>query len=164
MNIEEHFDLLLDKYELRPHYIKYLALSILTTTLKESFYWLLIYFAEKVKNEPEMITKYAILLLGTFGLNIPVERQFNHSKTELMKEIKLANNKYFNELCRLEMAACEPQPDVKDALNELRLIKSFIDAAKAKVEQCNDLQEGIELLFYAQKRLQKYASGGCMNC
>ena len=74
------------------------------------------------------------------------------------------NNKYFNELCRLEMAACEPQPDVKDALNELRLIKSFIDAAKAKVEQCNDLQEGIELLFYAQKRLQKYASGGCMNC
>jgi len=97
MNIEEHFDLLLDKYELRPLYYKYLALSMFTTTLKESFYWLLIYFTEKVKNEPGMITKYAIMLLGTFGVNIPVERQFNYAKTELMKEIKLANNKYFND-------------------------------------------------------------------
>jgi ABC-type lipoprotein export system ATPase subunit len=97
MNIEEHFDLLLDKYDLRSQYNKYIALSMLTTTLKESFYWLLIYFTEKVKNQPEMITKYAILLLGTFGLNIPVERQFNYAKTELMKEVKLANNKYFND-------------------------------------------------------------------
>ncbi len=97
MNIEEHFDLLLDKYDLRTHYYKYLALSMLTTTLKESFYWLLIYFTEKVKNEPQMITKYSIMLLGTFGINIPVERQFNAAKTELMKEIKLANNKYFND-------------------------------------------------------------------
>ena len=97
MNIKKHFDLLLDKYELRSHYIKYLVLSILTTTLRESFYWLLIYFSEKVKNNPELISRYAILLLGTFGINIPVERQFNHEKIELIKEIKLANNKYFNE-------------------------------------------------------------------
>lgn len=74
------------------------------------------------------------------------------------------NNKYFNELCKLEMAACEPQAEVKEALNELRLIKSFIDAAKAKVEQCDDLQEGMELLVYAQERLQKYANGGCSTC
>ena len=66
-------------------------------------------------------------------------------------------NKYFNELCKLEMAACEPQADVKDQLNELRLIKSFIDAAKAKVEQCDDLQEGMELLMYAQKKLHNYS-------
>lgn len=97
MNIEEHFDLLLDKYNLNTLYHKYILLSMLTTTLKESFYWLLIFFSEKVKNEPTMITRYAIMLLGTFGINIPVERQFNYAKTELMKEIKLANNKYFND-------------------------------------------------------------------
>ena len=68
----------------------------------------------------------------------------------------MITNKYFNELCKVELAACEPEPDVKDQLNELRLIKSYIDAAKAKVEQCNDLQEGMELLMYAQSRLQKY--------
>ena len=69
-------------------------------------------------------------------------------------------NKYFNELCRLELAACDPQPDVKADLDELRLIKSFIDAAKVKVEICNNPQEGMDLLLYAQKRLQKYA-GDC---
>jgi hypothetical protein len=74
-------------------------------------------------------------------------------------------NKYYNELCKLELAACEPAPDVKDALDELRLIKSFIDAAKAKVEICDDLQEGMELLIYAQKKLQKYqSSGSCSTC
>jgi hypothetical protein len=68
----------------------------------------------------------------------------------------MITNKYYNELCKVELAACEPEPDVKDQLAELRLIKSYIDAAKAKVEQCNDLQEGMELLMYAQSRLQKY--------
>jgi len=72
--------------------------------------------------------------------------------------ICMTNNKYFNELCKLELAACEPQVEVKEQLQELRLIKSFIDAAKAKVEQCDDLQEGMELFLYAQKRLQKYGS------
>jgi hypothetical protein len=76
----------------------------------------------------------------------------------------MTNNKYFNELCKLELAACEPQADVKESLNELRLIKSFIDAAKAKVEQCDDLQQGMELLVYAQARLQKFTSGGCSTC
>lgn len=72
-------------------------------------------------------------------------------------------NKYFNELCKLELAACEPQADVKEKLAELRLIKSFIDAAKAKVEECNSPQQGMELLIYAQKRLQKYTNE-CENC
>jgi hypothetical protein len=68
------------------------------------------------------------------------------------------NNKYFNELCKLELAACEPQADVKEQLEELRLIRSFIDAAKAKVEQCDDLQQGMDLFVYAQKRLQKFGA------
>lgn len=73
-------------------------------------------------------------------------------------------NKYFNKLCELEMAACEPEADVKDELAELRLIKSFIDAAKAKVEQCDDLEAGMELLIYAQNRLQKFGRPGCSTC
>lgn len=72
-------------------------------------------------------------------------------------------NKYFNELCKLEMAACEPTADVKAELDELRLIKSFIDAAKAKVEVCNSPHQGMELLVYAQKRLQKF-TGDCPTC
>lgn len=67
-------------------------------------------------------------------------------------------NKYYNLLAQLEMSGCEPDADVKEHLNELRLIKSFIDAAKAKVEYSHDLEAGMELLLYAQKRLNKYAA------
>lgn len=70
-------------------------------------------------------------------------------------------NRYYNTLCTLEMAACEPEPDVKEQLNELRLIKSFLDAAQAKVEYCHELSEGMDLFLYAQKRLQKFLLKQC---
>lgn len=71
------------------------------------------------------------------------------------------NNRYNNLLCELEMAACEPDADVKEKLTELRLIKSFIDAAKAKVEYCHDAEAGMELLLYAKKRLDKITNNLC---
>lgn len=70
-------------------------------------------------------------------------------------------NKYFNFLCKLEMAACEPQPDVKADLEELRMIRSFIDAAKVKVEYCESPQQGMDLFLYAQSRLQKFGKDCC---
>lgn len=73
-------------------------------------------------------------------------------------------NKYNYLLCDLEMSGCEPGADIKDKLEELRLIKSFIDAAKAKVEYCHEPQKGMELLLYAQKRLARYTEECCTNC
>jgi hypothetical protein len=74
-------------------------------------------------------------------------------------------NRYYNLLCELEMSACEPGADVKEKLEELRLIKSFIDAAKAKVEYCHSPEAGIELLIYAKKRLDKITNALCgSNC
>jgi len=70
-------------------------------------------------------------------------------------------NKYFNFLCKLEMAACEPQADVKADLEELRMIRSFIDAAKVKVEYCSSPQQGMDLFLYAQSRLQKFGKDCC---
>jgi len=84
--------------------------------------------------------------------NTSVFVEYNHLRTTQ------TTNKYFNLLCDLEMSGCEPGADVKEKLEELRLIKSFIDAAKAKVEYCHEPQAGIELLIYAQKRLNKYAT------
>jgi hypothetical protein len=68
------------------------------------------------------------------------------------------NNLYFKELCKLELAACEPDADVKASLEELSLIKSFIDGAKVKVEYCHDSEAGMGMLLYAQKRLLKIAN------
>jgi hypothetical protein len=70
-------------------------------------------------------------------------------------------NRYNQKLCELEMHACEPSADIKAQLNELRLIKSFIDAAKVKVEDCHQNNEGMELLLYAQKRLMKMDGMKC---
>lgn len=64
-------------------------------------------------------------------------------------------NRYNQKLCNLEMSSCEPEADIKKELDELRLIKSFIDAAKVKVEDCHENKEGMDLLIYAQKRLRK---------
>jgi hypothetical protein len=64
-------------------------------------------------------------------------------------------NRYNQKLCALEMAACEPEADIKEQLKELRLIKSFIDTAKIKVEDCHENSVGMDLLLYAQKRLMK---------
>lgn len=72
-------------------------------------------------------------------------------------------NVYSQEMCKLELSACEPSADIRARLNELRLIKSYLEAAKIKVEECHDIDSGVELLMYAKKRLDSYI-GGCVNC
>jgi len=73
-------------------------------------------------------------------------------------------DQWYKQLCQLEMAACEPSADVKESLKELRLIKSFIDAAKAKVEYCHDVTAGMDLYNYAKKRLDKFPDNCCNSC
>jgi hypothetical protein len=84
--------------------------------------------------------------------NSSVFTEYNHLRvTQTM-------NRYFNLLAELELGACEPDADLKEKLKELRLIRSFIEAAKAKVEYAHQPEEGIELLIYAKKRLDKITS------
>lgn len=64
-------------------------------------------------------------------------------------------NRYYQKLADLEIAACQPSVDVKKDLEQLRLIKSFIDAAKAKVEYTHENKEAMEILLYAQKLMMK---------
>ena len=97
MDVDSHFNLILDDYKLNFMFKKFMGLSVLTSIVKESFHWLLIYFSEIVKNKPELITKLAIILIGILGINIPLERYFNHIKAKLIEEIKIANTKYFND-------------------------------------------------------------------
>lgn len=70
-------------------------------------------------------------------------------------------NRYNQMLANLEIAACEPEADVKEKLNKLMLIKGFIDAAKVKVEEIHELKEGMDLLMYAQKMLMKLDGMKC---
>lgn len=97
MEIEEHFDNILCKYKLDFMYKKFVGLSVLNTTVKEGFYWSLIFFSEIVKNNPEQIIKLSAILIGLLGISIPIERYFNYTKAEFLKQIKLANTKHFND-------------------------------------------------------------------
>jgi hypothetical protein len=72
-------------------------------------------------------------------------------------------NTYNQQLCILELAACEPSVETRARLTELRLIKSFFDAAKVKAEDCHDPGLAMDLLLYAKRRLERYI-GGCVDC
>jgi hypothetical protein len=64
-------------------------------------------------------------------------------------------NKYFEQLSRVEVNACDPLPEIKKQLRELQLVRSFLDAAKAKVEYGHEPKKGMELFHYANSLLKK---------
>lgn len=69
--------------------------------------------------------------------------------------------KYYHLLCELDIAACDPPTSVKEKLNKLRMIKMYLDAAKAKVEICHEPAKGMVIFNYAVKLLDKM---DCTTC
>ena len=72
-----------------------------------------------------------------------------------------ALNKFNSAMCSLDLAGCDPPEKVKNELQELRLIKMYLDAAKAKVEYCLEPHKGMTIYNYALKLLSKFE---CKNC
>jgi putative ABC transport system ATP-binding protein len=97
MDIQKHFDLILEKYELKNLYNKFLVTSILNTIVGESFYWLLLYLNDKLQTNNSMLYKYTGFLICLYAINIPLTKYTVSIKNELIKELKLANFKYFSE-------------------------------------------------------------------
>lgn len=69
--------------------------------------------------------------------------------------------RYNKILCEVDVADCDPPADIKKKLEQLRLIRMYLDAAKAKVEYCHEPQKGMTLYNYASKLLNKL---NCLNC
>lgn len=65
-------------------------------------------------------------------------------------------------LCYLDLGTCDPPIQIKEKLNQLTLIRRYLDAAKAQVEFCHHPDKGMELYRYATKLLDKLACG--TNC
>jgi len=82
--------------------------------------------------------------------------EYNHLR------ITQAMNKVNDVLCGLDLGACDPLPEIKEKLKELRLIEMFLQAAKAKVEYCHTPEHGMDLYEYALKRLNKLACTVCI--
>jgi hypothetical protein len=81
--------------------------------------------------------------------------EYNHLR------ITQALIRYNKALCDLDIAACEPPAKIKQKLEKLRMIKMYLEAAKAKVEYCHESQKGMSLYNYAIKLLNKF---DCINC
>lgn len=81
--------------------------------------------------------------------------EYNHLR------ITQALIRYNKALCDLDLAACEPPKKVQERLERLRMIRMYLDAAKAKVEFCLEPQKGMSLYNYAIKLLNKFE---CKTC
>tara|TARA_R100000734_G_C3308926_1_gene99564 strand:+ start:420 stop:962 length:543 start_codon:yes stop_codon:yes gene_type:complete len=106
---------------------------------------------EKYANLPDgvYIIKYSV------SPNDVVFVTYNHLR------ITDALIKYNKILCDIDVSACDPPADIKKKLEQLRLIKMYLEAAKAKVEYCHEPQKGMTLYNYACKLLGKM---NCTNC
>ena len=97
MELENHLNLILDKYKLRGMYRKYIAISMSSTIIKESFYWALLYLNNIIQDKPENLIKYSIFIICLYCFQIPFKTYSANIKTEFIKELRLANIKYFSE-------------------------------------------------------------------
>lgn len=73
-------------------------------------------------------------------------------------------NQYLSILCKLRLEPCEPSAELEANLHKLRLIKLYIDAAKAQVESCHAIKQGMEMYEYASKLLTKFYDTCCSHC
>jgi len=85
--------------------------------------------------------------------------EYNH-----LRQVCLLQD-YYKALCTLEFYPCDTlDVNLEEKREELSIIKSYIDAAKAKVEWCNSPSEGIDLHNYAKSRLAKFSLNKCKTC
>jgi ABC-type lipoprotein export system ATPase subunit len=95
MNIDEHINILINNYNLGLLHKKLLIMGLLSSVSKEGFYWLLIYFADNIKNNEDHIYLYGAILIGLLIIHIPIERYMAHTRAIFLEELRKANTKYF---------------------------------------------------------------------
>lgn len=75
--------------------------------------------------------------------------------------ITAAVNKYYNIFCNVNLSGCEPLPPEKEKLTKLRLLRTMLDGAKAKVEFCHNADQGMAIYNYALAQLDKLSCTYC---
>ena len=68
MNVEKHFEILLKKYNLNNLFNKFKLITVIATLIIRGFHWVLIVFSEIIKDKPESIQQFAIILVIIYFL------------------------------------------------------------------------------------------------
>lgn len=75
-----------------------------------------------------------------------------------MRTVK-AMNRWNELLCALKIPCCLPDQEMVYAIQQLYLIRAFIDSAKVTVEECgHNIQEGVNQLRYANALMAKMSA------
>lgn len=70
---------------------------------------------------------------------------------------------FFKKLCALQLSTCEESKKIADLLKKLHMIETYLQAAKAYVEECGSPDKGLELHNYAVSLLNKI-DVDCSTC
>lgn len=89
--------------------------------------------------------------------NDTVYVEYNHMR------ITQALCKYNQVLCDLDISDCEPTCEIENKMKQLRMIRTYLDAAVAKVETCHEPNKGMTLYNYARKLLDNF-DDCCKTC
>jgi hypothetical protein len=87
--------------------------------------------------------------------NDQVYVEYNHLR------ISKALDKIQKIYCELDIPNCLPPEKIKKRMDEVRDIREYLYAAKAKVERCHEPRAGMEIFKYAMKLLDKI---NCKTC
>lgn len=72
---------------------------------------------------------------------------------------------YYKALCSLNFYPCDTLDiDLEAKRKELTTVKTYLDAAKAKVEWCKAPNEGIALHNFAKKLIDRFSLEKCKTC
>jgi len=78
--------------------------------------------------------------------------------------ITSALNQYAGLLCKLRLSNCLPSEETLKMIDELHVIKMYLDAAKARVEVCHAPNEGVALYEYALRLMANWEKTCCSTC
>lgn len=81
--------------------------------------------------------------------------EYNHLRVSKLR------NRIAKIYCELDVSSCMPDKDKSEILSRLTTINGMIDAAKAKIEFCHDLDKGMAIYNYVLKLVDKL---DCKTC
>lgn len=106
-------------------------------------------------------TRFDVLPDGIYVIKLSVSpNDYVYAEYNYLR-VTQALIKWKQKLCDLELAPCDPPAEKKAKLEQLMLIKSYIESAKAMVEVCHKANKGLDLFNYAVKLLNKL---DCKTC
>lgn len=99
--------------------------------------------------------EYAELPDGIYAIRYSVApNEYVYVDYNILRTVQW-ENKWREAICDLDISDCLPEREKNTKLEELMLLKSYVTAAKVKVEECHEATKGMNLFNYAVEQLTK---------